>query len=569
MPSQSVRLLGTALIVVAVLGLLAWADYAAVRRELESGIRAQASAVHATVAAAARAQHAAALQAEAAMSDRLLQTARVLREMDRRGLLKTDVLDALAGPNPEFRIVVFGADGRREYVAGDAPGPGWGGGLGRGLHAGAGLGPGAGGPRRGATRIAERLLSGESDELVASPHASRDGQERIAAGVRRIRGGAIVLNAANRAAAELEQVYSLSSLLQQIADATPEIGYIVLDQADRRVAHGALGDLVPSSAPPGIGERFQQVAASRVLERTGTIPLDESREATLRIGMRLDDVKRGERRTLVRIAIVFGSIGALTIAALALVGLRQRYGELSVRHARAQDALARKDRLAAMGEMASTVAHEIRNPLNAIAMSGQRLAGEFLTAAAGADTEAVELIDVIRGETGRIEERVQQFLEFARPRALNRETVDVDAMLDDVAAAIQPFAASRDVRVEQALLSRASMRLDVDMIRQVLDNLLRNAVEATPAGGAVTLASSRRAGTIELQVRDTGAGIPADVLPRIFDLYFTTKANGTGIGLAVAQQIVTAHGGTIDVESVEGSGTVMRVRLPEHGGADA
>jgi signal transduction histidine kinase len=413
-------------------------------------------------------------------------------------------------------------------------------------------------------------LSGDSQEIVASPHASRDGQERIAAGVRRARGGAIVLNAANRAAAELDQVYSLSSLLQQMAAATPAIAYIVLDEADRQVAHGALVDLAP---PPDsamvAGERFQQAGAFGVLERIGAVPLDESREATLRIGMRLDDVRRGERRTLVRIAIVFGSIGALSIAAFALIGLRQRYGELSARHARAEDALARKDRLAAMGEMASTVAHEIRNPLNAIAMSGQRLAREYITSAEGSDLEAVELIDVIRRETGRIEERVQQFLDFARPRPLNRERVQVDSMLRDVAATIRPLAASRDVQIAEALASGLSMRLDADMIRQVLDNVLRNAIEATPAGGRVTLASSARGGTLEIQVRDTGAGIPPDVLPRIFDLYFTTKPLGTGVGLAVAQQIVAAHGGTMDAESTEGGGTVMTVRLPERGGSDA
>jgi signal transduction histidine kinase len=102
-------------------------------------------------------------------------------------------------------------------------------------------------------------------------------------------------------------------------------------------------------------------------------------------------------------------------------------------------------------------------------------------------------------------------------------------------------------------------------MREVLDNLLRNAVDATPAGGRVTVGATAASREIALVVRDTGAGIPADVLPKIFDLYFTTKAQGTGVGLAVSQQIVASHGGRIDVESSPGAGTTMRVVLPLQG----
>ena len=106
------------------------------------------------------------------------------------------------------------------------------------------------------------------------------------------------------------------------------------------------------------------------------------------------------------------------------------------------------------------------------------------------------------------------------------------------------------------------MVFDPDQLRQVLDNLLRNAIDATPPGGRVTLSAEWTPRHLVFEVRDTGSGIAADVLPKIFDLYFTTKPQGTGIGLAVSQQIVAAHGGRIDVESRPGRGTVMRVVLP-------
>jgi signal transduction histidine kinase len=105
--------------------------------------------------------------------------------------------------------------------------------------------------------------------------------------------------------------------------------------------------------------------------------------------------------------------------------------------------------------------------------------------------------------------------------------------------------------------------IDPDQLKPAIDNLVRNAIDASPSGGTVLLEARREGRSTTIAVSDDGPGIPAGVLPRIFDLYFTTKAGGTGIGLPVAQQIVTAHGGTIEVDSEPGRGTRMIVRLPD------
>jgi signal transduction histidine kinase len=280
--------------------------------------------------------------------------------------------------------------------------------------------------------------------------------------------------------------------------------------------------------------------------------------------MRLDEVARAERNALVRIAGGLSAAGALLVLAIAFGSLQHRYGDLTERHASAQEALRRRDRLAAMGEMASTVAHEIRNPLNAIAMSAQRLAREYPR-----DETEVELVTVIQGEASRINTTVQQFLEFARPPALNVRETPLDSLLADIAQSAAAFAGARQVKVETDFSGAPVATVDPDQLRHAIDNLLRNAIEATPAGGIVTLAGRRRGTTGVIEVRDTGAGIPADVLPRIFDLYFTTKRDGTGVGLAVAQQIVNAHGGTIEVQSSPGQGTRMLIALPQHGAPHA
>jgi two-component system, NtrC family, sensor histidine kinase HydH len=260
-----------------------------------------------------------------------------------------------------------------------------------------------------------------------------------------------------------------------------------------------------------------------------------------------------------------GASGALVALAFGLAGLRRRYGVLSEKHARAEEALRRRDRLAAMGELASTVAHEVRNPLNAVGMTAQRLKREFLgaTPEGGAERDELQdLLGIMTSETQRIDRIVQQFLEYARPPRLAPEAVDLDALVGDVAGRARSRAESRGVRLEVEASGVGTAVVDPAQLRQALDNLVRNAVEATPEGGRVDLAVRREGGGHVVLVRDTGRGIEPDHLPRIFDLYFTTKADGTGVGLAVTQQIVAAHGGTIEVDSRPGAGTTMTVRLP-------
>jgi signal transduction histidine kinase len=246
--------------------------------------------------------------------------------------------------------------------------------------------------------------------------------------------------------------------------------------------------------------------------------------------------------------------------------LRQQFGILSEKHARAEEALRRRDRLAAMGELASTVAHEVRNPLNAIGMTAQRLRREFLdggrATSAPDEAELTELLDVLGGETQRINRIVQQFLDYARPPRLSLRRASLRDLLEAAAAALRAKAATRRVAIESDLAGAGDAVIDPDQLKQAIDNLLRNAIEASPDGGRVHLEARRDASGYIITVADEGPGIPADIVPKIFDLYFTTKADGTGVGLAVTHQIVEAHRGRIDVDSSPGSGTRMSIRIP-------
>ena len=545
-----------------------WFDFWSARREFDVLVRAQAASVRDTVAAAARANLAAATDAQAALAERLLDNARLLAELDRHDRLSPSFLDEIARRNHLFRVTVLGPGGARERYTGEAgTGPGRGRG-GPGWAAGAGMGVGP-----GAAAMIDRLVSGRDQEAVTDLHAGRrTGAARLAAGVRRANGGAIVISVDATEVLALQTQASLDRLLDDIVGHTADVAYLVFEQGDIRRARGDLPSDAPhaltSSDSMGQGtttETERLVSGRPVLELTGPIDLGGDRRAHLHLGMRLDGVRRAERRTLARLATSLSAATLLGTLAIGLVWLRQRYGTLSVEHARAQDALRRRDRLAAMGELASTVAHEIRNPLNAIGMSAQRMRRECFDADVPADearNDALSLLDVIQGEARRINLKVQQFLEFARPPALATQAVALRPWLASIADSIAPFAAARRVTFAHEPADEAQVVIDPEQLRQALDNLLRNAVEATPEGGTVSLSARTAGRDLVIEVRDTGPGVAPEHLPKIFDLYFTTKPDGTGVGLAVTQQVVVANGGRIDVDSAPGQGTTMRIVVP-------
>jgi signal transduction histidine kinase len=571
LPEGSTRILLASVGLGVALLLLLWADHTATRTELLSLLRDHAGSLRQTVAAAARSNRAAGQQAEAQLAARLLDAARLLGELDRRGGLNAALVEESASRQGLFRASVFSATGVLEIGAGPGGprgrgpggGPGGGGpgsGLGRGPGGGLGGGPG-GGPGAG---LLPRLLSGEEQETVSDVHTPRGrGGARLAAGVRRARGGAIILTADATAVSELLRQTSLDAMFDDIVKSAPDLAYVVFEQDGRRLVHGEAPPLEPEMPAHAALERELSLAGRPIVELAGPISVGEEAPARLRLGMRADGVRRAEQRMLLRLALTLGVTLALSALGVGTVWLRRKYALLSARHARAEEALRRRDRLVAMGELASTVAHEVRNPLNAIAMSAQRLEREFLEDAPdSSQAELQELLTVVSGESRRIDRIVRQFLEFARPPQLHPRPVDVAALVSGVADAARALAGARGMALEATASGAGEATLDPDRIREALENLVRNAIEATPEGGRVALTTRGDADAVEIEVADAGPGIPAELLPRIFDLYFTTKPDGTGVGLAVTQQIVTAHEGTLEVDSRPGAGTRMIVRLP-------
>jgi signal transduction histidine kinase/HAMP domain-containing protein len=255
-----------------------------------------------------------------------------------------------------------------------------------------------------------------------------------------------------------------------------------------------------------------------------------------------------------------------------------------------QSTLRYSQKAAALGRLLAGVAHEVKNPLNAMTIHlellKQKLSGSLAARASARAAESgggVRVADVaptsvtvdvasvqnhvtvIGAEIRRLDEVVQGFLKFSRPEELALEPVNLAAMVSDVAEVVGPQASATGVRL--AVTSAADLpRISADsgLLRQALLNLALNAVQAMPTGGVLRF-DSRRAPDrqVELAIADTGVGIPPEHLSRIFDLYFTTKDGGSGIGLSMVYRTIQLHDGHIEVQSTPGRGTTFTIRLPQ------
>ncbi|MCG5055884.1 MAG: HAMP domain-containing protein [Myxococcales bacterium] len=231
--------------------------------------------------------------------------------------------------------------------------------------------------------------------------------------------------------------------------------------------------------------------------------------------------------------------------------LAREFDAMAIALQERENRLIQSERLATIGRMASQIAHEIRNPLASIGLNAELLGDEVQAG----DEEARRLVSSIAREVDRLSEITESYLRFVRLPQARREREDLGSIVHSVVA------------FSRAELERAGVKVSVNValglpdviageaqLRQALLNLVRNAMEAMPDGGALTLTLQRRGeDQLALEVCDSGPGIPAELVDKIFDPFFTTKERGTGLGLALVQQIVVEHGGSIEVRSAEGT----------------
>ncbi len=237
---------------------------------------------------------------------------------------------------------------------------------------------------------------------------------------------------------------------------------------------------------------------------------------------------------------------------------------------RVQSMLNYSRKLVALGRLSAGVAHEVKNPLNAITIHLELLDQKLSDPARGPDGEpdlgpALEHVRVIGGAVQRLDQVMQGFITFTRPENLVLQAVAVASLVGDVVRVIGPECEQHGITVEAPGLDRVpDISGDPTMLQQALLNLALNACQAMPNGGTLRFsAAAARGHRVELTVEDTGVGIKPEHLGRIFDLYFTTRKKGSGIGLSMVYRTVQLHDGEIEVQSTEGRGTTFRIVLPQ------
>ena len=264
----------------------------------------------------------------------------------------------------------------------------------------------------------------------------------------------------------------------------------------------------------------------------------------------------------VPIGVSFWSLRSGEGEVVGLIGVCQDLSSIKRMEQRVRQA----DRLATIGRLSANIAHEIRNPLASLAGAIEALARELPP-----DSGRDRLVEIVLRESDRLNHIIRDFLEYARPAPMTPHSIDLAELLEEVLLLVEHRSHPAELKVVREFADTLPARVDPQQLRQAIWNLCINAVQAMPEGGELRvggrLLPGRKPARMQLWVSDTGHGIAEGDLPQIFEPFFSTKAEGSGIGLALVYRVVQDHDGQIEVRSQPGVGTTLLLTLPSTDGA--
>jgi signal transduction histidine kinase len=521
---------------------------------------------------------------EKQLEDRLLDKARLLDMVEQERELTPAVLRELLPDTSMMRLMMFNSEGVRTFPTGPVmpPHP-----IDTRLHGKPP--PGRGRPDSRPHRKPppdqfmvpvqlphelETVLSGELQvKVVGIPRNHFRGNNNFLLAYHRTQGGVFLLQINVADMQRRNRDASIEGLLERIYT-RPNVAWVGLyDQNSLRDSNS--GDFPPLGETPSPvinSAEFLQIKdnaghSHTILDVTVPLRTPLMRQGFLRVGFTGDRLDTG--RTMITRALLIRSGFFLLLGLLLFYyflvysnyrTLAREYDRIrqEVEHLNQERQVV--SRLQAMGELASGVAHEVRNPLNSIRMISQRLRLEFNL---DKDEEYRVLTRTLQDESDRINRIITDFLTFARPAPLRTAPNSLESCITQAAAALKPRYDADDCELVLSIQPVPDFSFDYDRLSQLFHNLLANALQAVGSAGRVQVDVSRHAGNITVSIADNGCGIAPENLERIFNLYFTTRAEGSGIGLAVCHQIVSEHGGLIQVESELKQGTTFTITLPE------
>jgi len=363
--------------------------------------------------------------------------------------------------------------------------------------------------------------------------------------------------------------------MERLVGHDPAIAYLQLADSATQVVNSTSGApsraTVPLEVVPHASPELAAPEVVRVLQRRGEAVAPE-----YVMGVRLSKQERGHLLVGVSTRVLDEQLSQfqepwrwssiqITVICVAILAVFSAYIVLLHERARSLTAqLHEESRLAYVGTLAAGIAHEVRNPLSSVKMNVQMMERKLAELADPAQADYFRgKVERIKGEIERLEDSVNHFLAFSRPAPLRFESVRLNDAVDNVLELLEPQCQAKGVQLARRYArDLPPIELDPRQFVQAIQNLVLNAIQALGRGGTITVTTEATPGGAALSVADNGPGIPKDVQEHIFEVFFTTREGGTGLGLNIVSRIVEEHHGKLTVESEPGKGATFRIELP-------
>lgn len=349
-------------------------------------------------------------------------------------------------------------------------------------------------------------------------------------------------------------------------DVTDREGNILGEAGDLPEAGLASADLPPLAIPEGrdVASRKLRAGGSHFLEVAAPLNLDGAVVGYARLGLKWDRARSilAENRNRMTLTTVLIAL----IGTLATVGLYRNQANQLHRIEEMKTRLRRAEHLSALGQLAAGVAHEIRNPLNAISIATQRLQREFSPRDEADRDDFSRISGVIRDEIRRLNGIIEEFVTFFRIRRMELRPHSLEEVIRKMLAVMEAELQAGSITVRTSLGGDTKVSMDPDKLTQALYNIVKNAAESITGAGEISVGVEARADSrVAVVITDTGSGLAPEELEQIFNPEYTTKEKGLGLGLTLAHDIIDGHGGEIHATSSKGAGTTFEIIFPLRG----
>lgn len=541
-------------------------EYKARHQEILHLLQDQASATATAIAHSGGEQTRLSEDIKTSFIHRALDALQMINRLDRDGLINSKRLEEIVSDGNVFRINLFDESGNIIASAGMTRGGGQGRGRGRGMGF-------------GFSKRLEPLISGEIDTLVLGLGdgpwwRKQDGpsKTKFLVAIRRTLGGAITCHLTIQAEKEFRTSTNFEKIMQDMLT-VEGVKYLVLNlegneptiiSNDRNREQSLL-----SLNRSAMRDNIYWISSDSInyIEVSKTVVLGSDKNE-IRIGFSTDHLDNLKMRMITQLIIRGGLLTLFSIALFIFILSRYDIDLLRSEKERIEKEVHRlgkvniqKEKQAAMGELAAGVAHEIRNPLNAIKILSQRITREFHPKSD--ESEYIEMTNTIVSEIDRINNILEDYLSYSRPIPLKFEKFDLSKMIKDIESLYGEPTKIKEISLDITVPDKILFQGDKHYLKQAITNLIKNAIEASKKNDKISLFAAETAKNIIINISDTGCGISQDNLTKIFDLFYSTKDMGTGLGLAITHKIINDHLGMLEVESDVNIGTTFTITLPK------